>query len=78
MGWVLWYNVGVMAGSGNSTWAAIKLSGLIFAASVLFIVFLALYVNAVVEDRRVVPEAKTEVNVRADGIAGRVYPRSPQ
>lgn len=64
----------VMAG-GNSSWQAIKLSALLFTALVLFIVFLALYINAVVEDRRIVPAEKTEQNIQPHG---RIYPRLPQ
>lgn len=64
-----------MAGGGSSSWQAIKLSALLFVTLVLFIIFGALYINAVVEDRREVPAATTEKNIQAHG---RLYPRLPQ
>lgn len=66
---------GVMAGGKNSLWDAVKISALVFAALIFFIVFLALYVNAVIEDAREVPAAQTEQNLQAHG---RLHPREPQ
>ena len=63
-----------MAG-GKSHWQAIKIAALLFAVLVFFIVFLALYINAVVADGRQVSAAATEQNIRAHG---RLYPRQPQ
>lgn len=61
-----------MAKKSHPYWEPLKISALIFVATILIIVFLALYVEAATKEERTIEPARAEQNIAPPG---RLYSR---